>query len=48
MPLIDAAINGINTANLEKSMIETDWEIAFDFDTKKQLDLEDKTSGEKN
>ena len=46
-PLINAAINGINTANLEKSMIEIDWKNAFDFDTKKQLNLEDKTSWEK-
>lgn len=46
-PLIDAAINGINTTNLEKSMIEIDWKNAFDFDTKKQLNLEDKTSCEK-
>ena len=42
-PLIDAAINGINTTNLEKSMIEIDWKNAFDFVTKKQLNLEDKT-----
>jgi hypothetical protein len=46
-PLIDAAINGINTTNLEKSMIEIDWKNAFDFVTKKQLNLEDKTSWEK-
>lgn len=46
-PLIDAAINGINTSNLEKSMIEIDWKNAFDFVTKKQLNLEDKTSWEK-
>jgi hypothetical protein len=46
-PLIDAAINGINTADLEKSMMEIDWKNAFDFVTKKQLDLEDKTSWEK-
>ena len=45
-PLIDSAINGINTANLEKSMIEIDWKNAFDFDTKKHLNLEDKTSWE--
>ncbi len=45
--LIDAAINGINTANLEKSMVEIDWKSAFDFVTKKQLNLEDKTSWEK-
>jgi hypothetical protein len=46
-PLIDAAINGISTTNLEKSMIEIDWKNAFDFVTKKQLNLEDKTSWEK-
>lgn len=46
-PLIDAAINGINTTNLEKSMIEIDWKNAFDFVTKKQLNLEDKTTWEK-
>jgi hypothetical protein len=46
-PLIDAAINGINTTDLEKSMMEIDWKNAFDFVTKKQLDLEDKTSWEK-
>jgi len=47
MPLIDATINGINTNNLEKSMTEIDWKSAFDFVTKKQLNLEDKTSWEK-
>jgi hypothetical protein len=46
-PLIDATINGINTTSLEKSMIEIDWKSAFDFVTKKQLNLEDKTSWEK-
>jgi hypothetical protein len=46
-PLIDAAINGINTADLEKSMMEIDWKNAFDFVTKKQLNLEDKTTWEK-
>ncbi|HEY8661671.1 MAG TPA: hypothetical protein VIL78_21730 [Hanamia sp.] len=46
-PLIDATINGINTINLEKSMIEIDWKNAFDFVTKKHLNLEDKTSWEK-
>jgi len=46
-PLTDAVINGINTANLEKSMIEIDWKNAFDFVTKKQLNLEDKTTWEK-
>jgi hypothetical protein len=46
-PLIDAAINGINTFNLEKLMIEIDWKNAFDFVTKKLLNLEDKTSWEK-
>lgn len=47
MPLIDATINGINTSHLEKSMTEIDWKSAFDFDTKKQLNSEDKTSWEK-
>ena len=47
MPLIDDAFNGINMATLEKSMIEIDWKNAFDFDTKKKLTLEDKTSWEK-
>src|SRR6185312_9322924 len=46
-PLIDATINGINTTTLEKSMTEIDWKSAFDFVTKKQLNLEDKTSWEK-
>jgi len=46
-PLIDATINGINTTSLEKSMTEIDWKSAFDFVTKKQLNLEDKTSWEK-
>jgi hypothetical protein len=46
-PLIDGAINGINTTSLEKSMTEIDWKGAFDFVTKKQLNLEDKTSWEK-
>jgi hypothetical protein len=46
-PLIDAAINGINTTNLEKSMTEIDWKSAFDFVTKKQLNLQDKTTWEK-
>ena len=46
-PLIDATINGINTISLEKSMTEIDWKSAFDFVTKKQLNLEDKTSWEK-
>lgn len=46
-PIIDVAVNGINTANLEKSMIEIDWKNAFDFVTKKPLNFEDKTSWEK-
>ena len=45
--LTDAAINGINTSNLEKLMIEIDWKNAFDFDTRKELNLEDKISCEK-
>jgi len=46
-PLIDAAINGINTTSLEKLMVEIDWKNAFDFVSKKQLNLEDKASWEK-
>jgi len=46
-PLIDASINGINTTSLEKTMTEIDWKSAFDFVTKKQLNLEDKTTWEK-
>jgi hypothetical protein len=46
-PLIDATINGVNTKSVEKSMIEIDWKSAFDFVTKKQLNLEDKTNLEK-
>ena len=46
-PLIDGTINGISTTSLEKSMSEIDWKSAFDFVTKKQLNLEDKTSWEK-
>ena len=46
-PLIDATINGISTISLEKKMTEIDWKSAFDFVTKKQLNLEDKTSWEK-
>ncbi len=46
-PVFDATINGINITNLEKSMTEIDWESAFDFVTKKQLNLEDKASWEK-
>ncbi|MCY7291086.1 MAG: hypothetical protein LH615_02790, partial [Ferruginibacter sp.] len=34
-------------SNLEKLMIEIDWKNAFDFVTKKQLNLEDKTNWEK-
>ena len=41
-PLIDFAINGINTTTLEKLMMEIDWKNAFDFASKKQLNLEDK------
>ena len=45
--LIVAAINGINTAKLEKLMIEIDWKNAFDFVTKMQLNLDYKTNWEK-
>ena len=46
-PLVDDAINGINITGLEKSMTEIDWKSAFDFAMKKQLNLEDKISWEK-
>jgi hypothetical protein len=46
-PLIDDAINGISIISLEKSMAEIDWKSAFDFVTKKQLNLSDKVSWEK-
>lgn len=45
--LNDVVISNINTANLENSMAEIDWKSAFDFNTKKQLNLDDKTSWEK-
>ena len=43
----DITINGINTTNIEKSMAEIDWKTAFDFNTRKPLNFEDKTSWEK-
>jgi hypothetical protein len=46
-PIIDTTVNGINTTSLEKLMTEIDWQSAFDFVTKKQLNLEDKASWEK-
>ena len=46
-PFSDAVINGIHTADLEKSMISIDWKNAFDFITISQLNLEDKASWEK-
>ena len=45
--LSEITINGISTANIEKSMEEIDWKTAFDFNTKKLLNFEDKTSWEK-
>ena len=45
--LSDITINRINTINMEKSMAEIDWKIAFDFNIKKLLNFEDKTSWEK-
>ena len=43
---MDAVISGINIANLEQSMSEIDWKNAFDFNTIKQLNLEDRRSWE--
>lgn len=45
--LIDITINGINSANIEKSMAEIDWKTAFDFNTNKSLNFEEKISWEK-
>lgn len=45
--LSDITINGISTTSMEKSMAEIDWKTAFDFNAKKLLDFEDKTSWEK-
>ena len=45
--LSDITINGINTTNIEKYMAEIDWKTAFDFNTRKPLSFEDKTSWEK-
>lgn len=42
----ESEINGINTAELEKSMVTIDWKAAFDFVTNKQMNWEDKTSWE--
>lgn len=47
LALNEAVINDINPINLEKSMAEIDWKNAFDFTTKKQLNLDDKTSWDK-
>jgi len=47
LTLTNAVSNEINIPNLEKSMAEIDWKNAFDFSTKKQLNLDDKTSWEK-
>lgn len=46
-PLADTTINGVNIASIEKSMAEIDWRTAFDFNTTKLLNFEDKTSWEK-
>lgn len=45
--LVETTINGINTFNLEKSMTEIDWKSAFDINTKRQCNLEDKATWEK-
>jgi len=41
---IDLSINGINTSNLEKSMMGIDWKSAFDFVSKKQLNWDEEAS----
>ncbi|MEP7231920.1 MAG: hypothetical protein ABI691_16780 [Ginsengibacter sp.] len=47
MSLSNAVINEIDVSTLEKRMAEIDWKIAFDFETKKQWNAEDKASWEK-
>jgi hypothetical protein len=47
IPLTDVAVNGINAAALERSVAEIDWKNAFDFNSKKLWNAEDKISWEK-
>lgn len=45
--IIDVTMNDINITNLEKLMSEIDWRNAFDFTSKKSLNLDDKASWDK-
>lgn len=45
--VMDTIINEIDIYDLEKLMAEIDWKDAFDFITKKQLTLDDKSNWEK-
>ena len=47
MALSGAIINEIDIAGLEKRMTEIDWKLAFDFETKRNWNVEDKASWEK-
>ncbi len=47
MSLSNAVVNEIDVSSLEKRMAEIDWKMAFDFETKKQWNVEDKASLEK-
>lgn len=42
----EMTIKGINSVTLEKQMAEIDWKNAFDLNTEKQWNIEDKTSWE--
>lgn len=45
--LADTSLDGINLVELESSMAEIDWKIAFELDTKQQWSPADKSSWEK-
>ena len=44
---LDALVNGVNIASLEKQMTGIDWRKAFELDEKKTWNVDDKTSWEK-
>ncbi len=47
MALSNTMVNEIDVSFLEKQITEIDWKMAFDFETKKQWSIEDKSSWEK-
>jgi hypothetical protein len=47
MALTDSVINGIDLSVLERKMAEIDWKIAFELDTSKHWNAEDKSTWEK-